>query len=90
MLHHHHHIEETLLFPFFETKLGLHTMDHNVEQHHAFMAGLDDLEAYLKGVQSGTETYNGTTIIQKLDSFADTLVEHLRDVCISFPPEIVR
>ncbi|KAF7336752.1 Hemerythrin domain-containing protein [Mycena venus] len=79
MLHHHHQIEETLLFPFFETKLGLHTMDHNVEQHHAFMDGLDDLETYLKGVQSGTETYSGKTIIQKLDAFADTLVEHLRD-----------
>ncbi|KAF8206247.1 hypothetical protein K438DRAFT_2014008 [Mycena galopus ATCC 62051] len=79
MLHHHHHIEETLLFPFFETKLGLHTMDHNVEQHHAFMDGLDNLEAYLKGVQAGTETYNGRSIIEKLDSFADVLCEHLRD-----------
>ncbi|KAJ6531963.1 hypothetical protein B0H19DRAFT_1189353 [Mycena capillaripes] len=79
MLHHHHHIEETLLFPFFETKLGLHAMDHNVEQHHAFMDGLSDLEEYLKGVQASTATYSGQTIIEKLNSFTDVLVEHLRD-----------
>ncbi|KAJ7455305.1 hypothetical protein B0H11DRAFT_2067585 [Mycena galericulata] len=79
MLHHHHQIEETLLFPFFETKLGLHSMDHNVEQHHAFMNGLDDLENYLKEVQAGTATYEGAKIIEKLNSFTDLLVEHLRD-----------
>ncbi|KAJ7707540.1 hemerythrin HHE cation binding domain-containing protein [Mycena rosella] len=79
MLHHHHEIEETLLFPFFETKLGLHTMDNNVEQHHAFMGGLTDLETYIKAVQDGTATYSGATVIQKLDSFTDALVEHLRD-----------
>ncbi|KAJ7761942.1 hypothetical protein DFH07DRAFT_814594 [Mycena maculata] len=79
MLHHHHQIEETLLFPFFETKLGLHTMDSNVEQHHAFMDGLTDLETYLKAVQADTETYSGATVIAKLDSFTDVLVEHLRD-----------
>ncbi|KAJ7154678.1 hypothetical protein C8R46DRAFT_1118070 [Mycena filopes] len=77
MLHHHHHIEETLLFPFFETKLGLHTMDANVEQHHAFMDGLTDLETYIKQVQDGGAEYSGRTIIEKLDGFADTLVEHL-------------
>ncbi|KAF7374753.1 Hemerythrin domain-containing protein [Mycena sanguinolenta] len=79
MLHHHHQIEETTLFPFYETKLGPHHMDHNVEQHNAFMGGLDNLEAYLKGVQNGTETYNGRRIIELLDSFTDLLVEHLRD-----------
>jgi len=85
MLHHHHHIEETLLFPFFETKLGLHTMDHNVEQHHAFMDGLTDLETYIKAVQDGTAQYSGATIIEKLNGFTDTLIEHLRDVCYLLP-----
>ncbi|KAJ7170811.1 hypothetical protein C8R43DRAFT_1120546 [Mycena crocata] len=79
MLHHHHHIEETLLFPFFETKLGLHTMDKNVEQHAAFMDGLTDLETYLKAVQEGTATYKAATLIEKLNSFADILIEHLRE-----------
>jgi hemerythrin-like domain-containing protein len=86
MLHHHHHIEETLLFPFFETKLGEHSMDHNVEQHHAFMDGLTDLETYLKQVQDGSATYSGKTVVAKLDSFADTLIEHLRDVCSVISP----
>ncbi|KAF7312518.1 Hemerythrin domain-containing protein [Mycena indigotica] len=79
MLHHHHHIEETLLFPFYESKLGENTMGHNVEQHAAFMSGLEDLETYLNAVQDGTEKYSGATIIEKLNSFTDILVEHLRD-----------
>ncbi|KAJ7104008.1 hypothetical protein B0H15DRAFT_808066 [Mycena belliarum] len=79
MLHHHHHIEETLLFPFFETKLGAHTMDANVEQHHAFMDGLTDLETYLTAVQAGTAEYSGESVVTKLDGFADVLIEHLRD-----------
>ncbi|KAJ7773463.1 hypothetical protein B0H16DRAFT_1512426 [Mycena metata] len=79
MLHHHHHIEETLLFPFYEAKLGLHTMDANVEQHHAFMDGLTDLETYVKQVHAGEAEYSGKTIVAKLDSFTDTLIEHLRE-----------
>ncbi|KAJ7278459.1 hypothetical protein C8J57DRAFT_1307032 [Mycena rebaudengoi] len=81
MLHHHHHIEETLIFPFFETKLGLHSMDANVEGHHSFMAGLDDLETYIKAVHADAAAtpYSGKTLIAKLDSFSDVLVEHLRE-----------
>ncbi|KAJ7285152.1 hypothetical protein C8J57DRAFT_1290571 [Mycena rebaudengoi] len=79
MLHHHHKMEETLLFPFFETKLGLHSMDHNVDQHHGFMAGLEDLEKYFNEVHAGTATYSGPKVIEKLDSFSELLVQHLRD-----------
>ncbi|KAJ7227378.1 hypothetical protein GGX14DRAFT_629689 [Mycena pura] len=79
MIHHHHHLEETLLFPFFETKLGAKAMEHNVEQHHEFMDRLNDLEKYLKEVQAGKVSYNGTTIIEKLDTFSDSLVQHLAD-----------
>ncbi|KAJ7222457.1 hypothetical protein GGX14DRAFT_428806 [Mycena pura] len=79
MIHHHHHLEETLQFPFFETKLGAHAMEHNVEQHHEFMDRMNDLEMYLKEVQDGKVPYDGTTIIAKLDSFSDSLVQHLID-----------
>ncbi|KAJ7067155.1 hypothetical protein C8F01DRAFT_1247552 [Mycena amicta] len=72
-LHHHHHMEESLVFPFLEAKMGENAMAHNVEQHHAFMGGLDDLEAYLKAVQAGTAVYDGSTILEKLDSFAEQL-----------------
>ncbi|KAG6908663.1 hypothetical protein DXG01_003757 [Tephrocybe rancida] len=79
MIHHHHHIEETLQFPFFETKLGTGSMEHNVEQHHAFMGGLDDLGTYVKGVLGGTVKYDGKLLLEKLDTFADGLVQHLHD-----------
>jgi hypothetical protein len=75
-----------MLFPFFESKLGLHTMDHNVEQHREFLGGLDDLEVYVTAVQNGTAEYNGKTVIEKLDSFTDTMVQHLREVCCPLFP----
>ncbi|KAJ7067099.1 hypothetical protein C8F01DRAFT_1247500 [Mycena amicta] len=78
-LHHHHHMEESLVFPFLEAKMGENAMAHNVEQHHAFMGGMDDLEVYLKAVQAGTAVYDAATLIEKLDSFAEQLVEHLHE-----------
>ncbi|KAG5644849.1 hypothetical protein DXG03_007579 [Asterophora parasitica] len=80
MIHHHHTIEEELLFPFFESKLGTDSMHDNFEQHNVFKAGLQDLETYLKGVQAGTLTYSGALVVEKLDNFADGLVEHLHEV----------
>ncbi|KAF7312519.1 hypothetical protein MIND_00265600 [Mycena indigotica] len=77
MLHHHHHIEETLIFPFLETKMGANAMAHNVQQHHAFLDGLEDLEEYIKAVQAGSAAYDGAKIVEKLDSFTEQLVEHL-------------
>ncbi|KAJ6576657.1 hypothetical protein DFH09DRAFT_365617 [Mycena vulgaris] len=79
MVHHHHHIEETYVFPIYDQKLGAHAMDNNVEQHHAFMDGLNDLENYVKAVHAGTASYKGATVIQKLEGFADALVQHLHD-----------
>ncbi|KAF5384400.1 hypothetical protein D9615_003115 [Tricholomella constricta] len=79
MIHHHHTIEEELLFPFFEAKLGANAMEHNVEQHHEFSTGLEDLETYIKDVQSGTEQYRSAVVIEKLNSFADALVDHLHE-----------
>ncbi|RDB16538.1 hypothetical protein Hypma_002703 [Hypsizygus marmoreus] len=79
MIHHHHTIEEELLFPYFESKLGPGTMEHNVEQHHAFLPGLEDLETYIKDIRAGKAKYDSKVVIEKLDSFADGLVQHLRD-----------
>ncbi|KAJ7928883.1 hypothetical protein B0H13DRAFT_1966700 [Mycena leptocephala] len=79
MVHHHHHIEETFLFPIYNEKLGEHAMDNNIDQHHAFMDGLNDLESYFKKVHAGTTTYSGKTVIEKLNGFADALVLHLAE-----------
>ncbi|KAG6816079.1 hypothetical protein H0H87_008810 [Tephrocybe sp. NHM501043] len=79
LIHHHHTIEEELIFPFFETKLGAGTMEGNIEQHHTFQTGLEDLEAYIKDVLAGTKKYDGKLVVTKLDGFADALVQHLHE-----------
>ncbi|KAJ6531951.1 hypothetical protein B0H19DRAFT_1189291 [Mycena capillaripes] len=79
MVHHHHRIEETYVFAKYNQKFGANAMDNNVEQHHAFMDGLNDLEAYFKEVHAGTTPYNGATVIQKINGFADQLVLHLNE-----------
>ncbi|KAJ7860169.1 hypothetical protein B0H13DRAFT_1901142 [Mycena leptocephala] len=78
-VHHHHHTEETYLFPKYNEKLGANAMDQNIEQHHAFLDGLNDLESYFKEVHAGTTPYNGAIVIQKIDGFADDLVLHLNE-----------
>jgi hypothetical protein len=83
-VHHHHHTEETYLFPKYNEKLGANAMDQNVEQHHAFLDGLNDLESYFKEVHAGTTPYNGAIVIQKIDGFADDLVLHLNEVRCNF------
>ncbi|KAG6840271.1 hypothetical protein C0991_007794 [Blastosporella zonata] len=41
-----------------------------------FQAGLEGLEVYIKEVQAGTEEYDGQLVVQKLDEFADALVQN--------------
>ncbi|KAG6827775.1 hypothetical protein H0H92_010535 [Tricholoma furcatifolium] len=79
LIHHHHTLEEELQFPAFESKLGANAMGHNVDQHHSFNEGLEDLERYIKEVQEGKVVYDADLVLKKLDSFADALVQHLHD-----------
>ncbi|KAG6846718.1 hypothetical protein H0H93_012256 [Arthromyces matolae] len=79
MIHHHHTLEEELVFPFYESRMGANAMGHNVEQHHDFLPGLEDFEAYVKDVLNGKAVYSGDLTIKKLDSFADIMVKHLRE-----------
>ncbi|KAJ6526714.1 hypothetical protein B0H19DRAFT_544546 [Mycena capillaripes] len=90
MVHHHHETEETYLFPMINNKLGPNAMDPNVEQHHAFMDGLNDLEVYFQGVYAGNTQYNGPTVIEKLSSFADALVLHLNEEIATLEPSRLR
>lgn len=76
VIHSHHSIEEEIIFPAFSSALD---MKVNVDQHRIFHKGLDDMEAYLKDVESGKETYDGEKIVQLLNAFTDDLVQHLND-----------
>ncbi|KAJ7593083.1 hypothetical protein C8J56DRAFT_490295 [Mycena floridula] len=79
LIHHHHSLEEEFYFPEIEKRLGIDTMSANVDQHKAFLPQLHEFEDYLKGIQKGTVDYDGESIVIKLHSFTDPLMEHLHD-----------
>ncbi|KAJ8455591.1 hypothetical protein ONZ45_g18898 [Pleurotus djamor] len=83
-IHAHHHNEETLIFPFLETKIS---MEHNVEQHEAFQGGMNDFQKYFEGVIAGTVKYDGAKAKALLTAFADPLVQHLHDEIPTLAPE---
>ncbi|PPQ66566.1 hypothetical protein CVT24_007130 [Panaeolus cyanescens] len=84
LMHDHHEGEETIIFPFLETKFP---MQHNVDAHHEFLDGLNNFEAYMKRVQNKEEAYDGAKVRTLLDSFADVLVKHLQDEIETLTPD---
>jgi len=76
----HHHSEETVVFPRLEKLIeepGF--MDKNVEQHHAFHAGIEAFTQYLRSVSEGSQAYAGVKIRELVDAFMPALREHLSD-----------
>ncbi|KAK2464031.1 hypothetical protein APHAL10511_003975 [Amanita phalloides] len=89
-VHHHHNLEETFLFPFYEEKLGKGALQVNIEQHEMFIPQLNELENYLKEVQDGKAKYDGKLIFDKIESFGDIMVDHLRNEIATLEPERLR
>lgn len=81
-IHHHHAMEEELYFPEIEKRLGLETMDANVDQHKLFLPQLTAVEEFLKDIESGRIPYDSTSLLEKLDTFTDMLMAHLREVYV--------
>ena len=80
LLHIHHTGEEATLFPEIEHITGEKgLMDANVEQHHAFHDGLEAFIAYINDCIAGKQKYDGEHVIQMIDGFGKTLVQHLTD-----------
>jgi hemerythrin-like domain-containing protein len=80
ILHHHHAGEEAALFPVLDEMTGeKDVMAANVEQHHAFRAGLDAFVAYVKDCEAGKQTYDGDKIVALIDAFGKILSDHLAD-----------
>ncbi|KAJ7650090.1 hypothetical protein FB45DRAFT_9174 [Roridomyces roridus] len=77
MLHHHHDIEESMVFPFFETKLGAGAMSDNVSQHRAFDASFSSFQSWFQEVYDGKATYSAPVALEKVDALGDVLVSHL-------------
>ncbi|ORY04771.1 hypothetical protein BCR34DRAFT_572470 [Clohesyomyces aquaticus] len=74
---HHHILEETQMFPGFESVPGVPEgfLQGNVEQHHAFSAGLEEFNEWVR--TTGRDAYDGIELRRLIDKFADPLYEHL-------------
>jgi len=80
LLHVHHTGEETTFFPAVEELAGEKgIMEANVEQHHAFEAGLEAFVAYIRDAIAKKEKYDGKRIVALIDAFAEPLRDHLAD-----------
>lgn len=80
MIHHHHADEEELYFPEIEKRLGIHSMGPNVDQHNAFLPPLSGFEEYAKDIKEGRIPYRSEEFLERANTFAEPLVEHLYDV----------
>jgi hemerythrin-like domain-containing protein len=77
-IHEHHEGEETLFFPAVEEITGIKgLMEKNVEQHHAFMTGLEELEKCVKELK--VEEYDGGKLRGIIDQFGGKLTQHLSE-----------
>jgi hypothetical protein len=53
-------------------------LSSSVAQHKEFIPELLKLKEYLENVKAGKETYNGSLLVESINSFSDVMVEHLR------------
>jgi hemerythrin-like domain-containing protein len=76
---HHHKIEESEMFPAFQSVLGVApgSLEHNVEQHHEFSGGLSNLHKYAK--ETPSTKYSGDHVQSLIHGFAKALRQHLVD-----------
>ncbi|KAG9041917.1 hypothetical protein FS837_011575 [Tulasnella sp. UAMH 9824] len=86
-VHHHHSIEETLFFPWLETKLGEGAMGGNLEGHEKFRAPLASSEELLANLRSGKATWDLGTFRNSLYELVEVLRPHLEEEIETLRPE---
>ncbi|KAF8906785.1 hypothetical protein CPB84DRAFT_1844244 [Gymnopilus junonius] len=77
VIHHHHHVEETFYFDALEEKLGKGVLTTNMDEHATFVPKLEETKKWLEEVQAAKEKYDGRVCVEKINTFADLMVEHL-------------
>jgi hemerythrin-like domain-containing protein len=78
----HHLGEEKFFFPDVARITGQKDiMDNNIEQHHAFLPGMQAFLAYVKECkkENGVQNFDRAKFVQLIDSFGPLLVKHLAD-----------
>lgn len=79
-LHAHHEGEEAILFPGIERLAGEPgIMEANVTQHRSFAEGLDAFGKHCDALVAGTEKFDGQRVVQLIDVFGPTLMQHLTE-----------
>jgi len=74
----HHEIEEDRIFPGFEKIIGKPgLLKVNVEQHHIFSGGLEDLLAY--ATSTSPKDYSSEKLRAIIDGFSKPLCTHLHE-----------
>ncbi|OBT56243.1 hypothetical protein VE04_02410 [Pseudogymnoascus sp. 24MN13] len=79
MITNHHRGEEDRLFPQIEEKTEKGLMEVNVEQHHAFEAGIESYNTYLQSLLPTGTSFSAPKLLAIIDSFAPALTTHLAD-----------
>jgi Hemerythrin HHE cation binding domain len=74
----HHETEEDHIFPGFEKVVGKPgLLNVNVEQHHIFSAGLEELLAY--ATSTSPNEYSGERLRAIINNFSEPLCKHLHE-----------
>ncbi|CAD6584880.1 MAG: hypothetical protein ASARMPRED_001942 [Alectoria sarmentosa] len=78
MLQGHHESEEAVLFPGIEELTGVKgIMDGEKAEHAALYDGLSSLATYLRTCRAQPSTFDASTLLSIMDTFAPALVTHL-------------
>ncbi|KAG9084227.1 hypothetical protein FRC07_013682 [Ceratobasidium sp. 392] len=78
-VHEHHGVEEQIVFPVFEEKMGKGAMDANVTQHDDFMPKFDEWAELCKNILAKKAEYQPTEFIKLMRESTDVLAVHLVD-----------
>ncbi|KAK7185604.1 hypothetical protein DPSP01_013569 [Paraphaeosphaeria sporulosa] len=84
MVHHHHSMEETEAFPGWDgiakaAGASESITSRNVEQHHAFEQGFEELRTYAGEMHEGRAEYDAAKVKDMIERFAPILNVHLHD-----------
>ncbi|KAG8974177.1 hypothetical protein FRC05_007753 [Tulasnella sp. 425] len=78
-LHRHHKIQESLSFPFLESKLGEGRMAGSVAAHEAFGKPLAELEDFVQNIMIKPHEWDLDLFRKLIHRFMPMLREHLKD-----------
>ena len=65
-----------------ERGLGEGALSGSQEEHSHFVPQMEEFEKWVKSVHDGQKEYDSKVFLEYMDSFADTMVEHMNHVSV--------